>query len=227
MYFCQMSTHKHSSSREDYLKAILSLQLKGEKANTSAIAGKLDARPASITGMFKTLSDLGLINYKKYEGATLTREGKTHAISLLRKHRLWETFMFEKLGFGWDEVHEVAEQLEHVDSQLLVNKLDAFLGHPAFDPHGDPIPDADGNIYDKRSLVPLNTLVEGASASIQGVLESSDEFLRHLDELKIKLGLVFKVTKVREYDGSFVVEVSGVEAVWSLKLVEQLLVEIK
>jgi DtxR family Mn-dependent transcriptional regulator len=221
-----------SRSRQDYLKAILSLQLKGEKVSTSAISNKLNTKPASVTGMFKVLSDLKLIEYMPYQGASLTEAGRVEAISLLRKHRLWETFMVENLGFGWDEVHEVAEQLEHVESKELISRLDAFMGYPRFDPHGDPIPDSDGNMSDLRKLVQVHTLEAGNVATIQGVLGSSDTFLRHLGELGIGLGLVFRVKKVFEFDGSLLVIFQNedgvdVEDSWSRKLVEQLLAEVR
>jgi len=225
-----MATQITTRSRQDYLKAILSFQLKGIKVSTSAIATKLNAKPASVTGMFKVLSDLKLIEYRPYKGVSLTGEGRQQAIALLRKHRLWETFMVEYLGFGWDQVHEVAEQLEHVDSNLLIDKLDSFIGFPRFDPHGDPIPDAEGNMFDKRNLVQVHTLKEGVTASIQGVLGSSDTFLTHLGENSVELGLVFSVRKVYEFDGSILVYCENNEKgeiTWSRKLVEQLLAEVK
>lgn len=227
-----MKASDKSKSRQDYLKAILSFELKGMKVSTTSISEKLKTKPASVTGMFKVLSDLGLIEYKPYRGAELTDLGRNEAISLMRKHRLWETFMVENLGFGWDEVHEVAEQLEHVESNELIDRLDAYMGYPAFDPHGDPIPDKDGNLTDRRALVQASTLKSGDVASIQGVLGSSDMFLKHLGELGLKLGLVFTVKKVFEYDGNLLVEFpneSGEmrEHSWSKKLVEQLLAELK
>ncbi len=222
-----MSPSTTSSSRQDYLKAILSLELRGLKASTSAISEKLSTQPASVTGMLRVLSGNDLIEYIPYQGAKLTLEGRDEAIFLLRKHRLWETFMVEKLGFGWDEVHDVAEQLEHVDSQKLISKLDAFLGFPRFDPHGDPIPDSQGVLADRSTLVGVNEIALGKTASIRGVLSSSDSFLKHLDDLGIKLGLQFTVVKVFEYDGSYQVKVGKSEEVWSKKLVEQLLAEVK
>ena len=227
-----MKASDKSKSRQDYLKAILSLELKGEKVSTTSISDKLNTKPASVTGMFKVLSDLGLIEYKPYQGAKLTESGNVEAISLMRKHRLWETFMVENLGFGWDEVHEVAEQLEHVESKELIDRLDAYMGYPSFDPHGDPIPDADGNLIDRRKLVQAHTLKEGDVASIQGVLGSSDAFLKHLGDIGIKLGLIFRVKKVFEFDGNYLVEFDDEKGVskehsWSRKLVEQLLAEIK
>jgi len=209
------------------LKAILSLDLKGAKASTSAISAKLKTQPASVTGMFGVLSNLKLINYIPYKGAELTEEGRCQAISLVRKHRLWETFMVEKLGFRWDEVHEVAEQLEHVNSEQLIDRLDDFLGFPRFDPHGDPIPDSLGNIADRRSLVVVSDLEVGNRASIRGILSSSDSFLKHLDDLGIRLELEFVVIKVYTYDGSVQVESAGESMIWSRKLVEQLLAEVK
>ena len=222
-----MSSSTTSSNRQDYLKAILSLELRGLKASTSAISEKLSTQPASVTGMLRVLSGNDLIEYIPYQGAKLTLEGRDEAIFLLRKHRLWETFMVEKLGFGWDEVHDVAEQLEHVDSQKLISKLDAFLGFPRFDPHGDPIPDSQGVLADRSTLVGVNEIALGKTASIRGVLSSSDSFLKHLDDLGIKLGLQFTVVKVFEYDGSYQVKVGKSEEVWSKKLVEQLLAEVK
>ncbi len=227
-----MNAPHKSKSRQDYLKAILSLDLKGVKASTSSISEKLNTKPASVTGMFKVLSDLGLIEYKPYQGAVLTQSGREEAISLMRKHRLWETFMVENLGFGWDEVHEVAEQLEHVESRELIDRLDAYMGYPSFDPHGDPIPDKDGNMIDRRKLVQVHTLKTGDVGCIQGVLGSSDTFLKHLGDLGIKLGLVFKVKKVFAFDGNLLVEFeekdgSKKEITWSRKLVEQLLAEVK
>lgn len=216
-----------SRSRQDYLKAILSIEMKGEKVSTSAIAKKLNTKPASVTGMFKVLSELKLIEYKPYRGVSLTPKGRGLAVSLIRKHRLWETFMVENLGFKWDEVHEVAEQLEHVESEALIEKLDTYLGYPNFDPHGDPIPDSEGNISDRRKLVQVHTIQAGEKASVQGVLGSSDTFLKHLGEMGIQLGLVFEVVKVFEFDGNLAVKFNGVETVWSKKLAEQLLAEIK
>ena len=223
----KLSSFPTTSNRQDYLKAILSIELKGGKASTSAIAARLNTQPASVTGMLKVLSDNDLVSYVPYQGAVLTKEGKSQAINLIRKHRLWETFMVDKLGFGWEEVHEVAEQLEHIDSEKLIDKLDVFLGSPRFDPHGDPIPDTEGNISDRRSLVEVNTIKVGEKASVRGVLGSSDSFLKHLDDLGIKLGLEFSVVKIFEYDGSYQVKVKGKEKVWSRKLVEQLLAEKK
>lgn len=216
-----------SRSRQDYLKAILSIEMKGNKVSTSAIAQKLNTKPASVTGMFKVLSERELIEYQPYRGVSLTKKGRQQAVSLLRKHRLWETFMVNNLGFKWDEVHEVAEQLEHVESADLVEKLDAYLGYPSFDPHGDPIPDSDGNISDRRKLVQVHLLTTGDQATVQGVLGSSDTFLKHLGEMGIKLGLAFEVVKVFEYDGNLMVKFDGVETVWSKKLAEQLLAEKK
>ena len=227
-----MKLSEKSRSRQDYLKAILSLELNGAKVSTTSISKKLKTKPASVTGMFKVLSDLGLIEYLPYRGAELTKPGRTEAISLMRKHRLWETFMVENLGFKWDKVHEIAEQLEHVESKELIDKLDAYMGYPSFDPHGDPIPDADGNLFDRRKLVQINMLQQGDKASVQGVLGSSDAFLRHLGELGIRLGLVFTVKRVFEFDGNFQVEFedesgSMKEMTWSKKLVEQLLAELR
>ena len=218
-------------SEENYLKTIFHLGGGDSKSiTTNAIAEQMETKPSSVTDMAKKLSDKGLVDYVRYQGVSLTTEGKKTALSIIRKHRLWEVFLVERLDFSWDEVHEVAEQLEHVDSSLLIDKLDAFLCFPRFDPHGDPIPDAEGNMFDKRNLVQVHTLKKGVTASIQGVLGSSDAFLKHLAENGVQLGLVFVVKKVYSFDSSMLVSFENrvkTEVTWSKKLVEQLLAEVK
>src|SRR5690554_5916872 len=136
-----------SDSEENYLKSIFHLQrLSEDGVSTNAIADRMQTKASSVTDMLKKLADKDLVNYIKYQGVTLTNKGKKTAASIIRKHRLWEVFLVEKLDFNWDEVHEIAEQLEHIQSEKLIKKLDAFLGYPKKDPHGDPIPDADGEI---------------------------------------------------------------------------------
>ena len=146
-----------SNTIENYLKAIYKISEKEQKTvSTSAISNEMNTTSASVTDMLKRLSYKELINYKKYRGVTLTKEGNRIATNLIRKHRLWEVFLLKHLNFRWHEVHDIAEELEHIDSDDLIERLDGFLGHPKFDPHGDPIPNKDGKIT-LRSQIPLLT----------------------------------------------------------------------
>ena len=189
-------------SEENYLKAIYHLQLDtNEGISTNAIAQKLLTKASSVTDMIKKLSDKKVVVYKKYKGVTLTNLGKKTGANIVRKHRLWEVFLVEKLNFSWDEVHEVAEQLEHIKSPKLINQLDVFLGFPSYDPHGDPIPDADGNLKTiEKSL--LSTLSKNESGICVGVNDSSSEFLQFLDKKGITLGKKIIVLEKEEFDNS-------------------------
>lgn len=196
-------------TEENYLKAIFSLStIESEATSTNAIAKKLKTKASSVTDMIKKLADKKLVNYQKYQGATLTKKGKQIAVSIVRNHRLWEVFLVEKLDFSWDEVHELAEQLEHIKSEQLTDKLDAFLGHPKNDPHGDPIPDKDGNINQENSE-PLSNMEEGNTGVVIGVHDSSSLFLKYLDNSNIKLGSVIKVKQKEAFDDSMLVEIDN------------------
>lgn len=189
-----------STHREDHLKALYTLEsgMDVDEAwvSTNALATHLDVKPPSVTAMIQVLSELGWAEYRPYRGARLTVHGRKLALSLVRKHRLWETFLVDRLGFGWDEVHDIAEQLEHVDSVALVEKLDAYLGHPLLDPHGDPIPTADGTILDGRELVALVDAPRGRSYQVGGVRGSSDATLAALTEEGIELGSVLDAQQI-------------------------------
>jgi DtxR family Mn-dependent transcriptional regulator len=192
-----------SKSEEDYLKAIfhLSYTLGSEKIGTNQLAQQLDVAPASANNMLKRLKEKTLVDYQKYGKLTLTALGKTVALQLIRKHRLWETFLYQKLGFSWDEVHDAAEQLEHVQSEKLIERLDQFLGNPQFDPHGDPIPDARGNIVS----VKFKTLAEvkpGQLCRIIAVKDSSSAFLQYLTELGLALQSEIQVLHIIPFDNS-------------------------
>jgi DtxR family Mn-dependent transcriptional regulator len=160
--------------------------------------------------MVQRLSDKNLVKYEKYKGVTLTQKGENLAKKMVRKHRLWEYFLEEKLGFKWDEVHEIAEQLEHIDSSLLVERLDEFLGHPRYDPHGDPIPDENGNIYYKSEVL-LADLDKDDKGVIVGVKEHSPQFLQYLDKVNLVIGAEIRVVSHFEYDNSLVIEVDDKE----------------
>lgn len=192
----------HSNTEENYLKAIYKLsEANGEEVNTNAIADKLQTKPASVTDMIKRLADKKLITYQKYKGVKLTASGKKVAINIVRKHRLWELFLVEKLKFKWDEVHEIAEQLEHIDSDNLVRKLDEFLGFPKSDPHGDPIPDENGKFH-KAVYSLLSDVKPGKKVSMTGVVDHSPEFLKYLDKAGISLGSTIEILERISFDNS-------------------------
>ncbi len=216
-----------TQAEENHLKAIFKIGEKdGKPALTNAIAALMQTSAASVTDMLKRLADKGLITYEKYRGVQLTEEGNRLATALIRKHRLWEVFLTEKLGFSWDEVHELAEQLEHVQGNDLVSRLDAFLGHPKFDPHGDPIPDAEGR-WTFRKQAPLATLQPGDRGVVTGVDEHSATFLQYLDQIGIALGTSLELLERFPYDQSVRVRMSdGHELVLSDKVTQNLFVKI-
>jgi len=219
------SQHMASFTVENYLKALYGLSLKTEGwVSTTAIAEQMDIKAATVTDMLKKLHSAGLIHYKKYQGTTLSETGKELAINVIRKHRLWEVFLVNQLQFNWDEVHDMAEELEHIQSLELINRLDAFLSYPKFDPHGDPIPDRHGNI-ERRSQVPLSQLQVGEKAVVTGVKDSSTDFLRYLDAQEIGLGTELKVEQLFDFDQSRVVSVSGKELTFSQQVSNNLLVQ--
>lgn len=196
-------------SEEDYIKAIYHLG-KGEntKVSTNAIAEQMATKPSSVTDMVRKLSEKGLVNYKKYMGVSLTEYGQTVALSIVRKHRLWEVFLVEKLDFSWDEVHEVAEQLEHIKSEKLVDRLDKHLGFPQVDPHGDPIPSKKGE-FKKAVKKVLNEVSIGTSGVCVGVKDSSPPFLKFLDKNNIALGDTIQVLGKEEFDNSLYIRIKG------------------
>lgn len=192
-----------SQTEENYLKAIFKLSESSDKpVNTNAVSKELNTSAASVTDMLIRLSKKTLVNYAKYKGATLSDKGNKIAKQLVRKHRLWEVFLCEKLHFSWDEVHDIAEQMEHIRSEALVNRLDDFLGNPKFDPHGDPIPDADGNFAERQQSL-LSTLNNEDCGIVVGVHEHSSTFLRYLDQLELVLGAEVKILDKYDYDDSF------------------------
>ncbi len=200
-----MPTH----SEENYLKAIWKLHESGiPNVSTNSIAAEVKTRAASVTDMLKKLADKKLLQYEKYQGVRLSSEGRRVALNIVRKHRLWEVFLVSKLDYRWDEVHEIAEQLEHIYSENLTDRLDKFLGFPKFDPHGDPIPDKSGKLADSAS-VSLSILKPGQTAIMTGVAEHSAVFLRYLDENGIGLGTSIKVEQVTEFDQSLKIKVNN------------------
>jgi DtxR family Mn-dependent transcriptional regulator len=192
----------HSFTEENYLKAIYKLMdQQGEDVSTNAIAEKMNTRAATVTDMLKKLSAKKLVLYTKYKGVSLSPAGRKIALGIIRKHRLWELFLVEKLHFRWDEVHDMAEQLEHIQSPELVERLDTFLGHPKRDPHGDPIPDAHGRFVSSHSLL-LEKGEKGKKYIMTGVVDHNTIFLQHLDELGFTLGCSVQISGITEYDHS-------------------------
>ncbi|MDP3312826.1 metal-dependent transcriptional regulator [Lutibacter sp.] len=195
-----------SQTEENYLKAIYTLGLSNSKSvNTTLIAQKLKTKPSSVTDMIQKLAEKELVNYEKYKGVFLTFNGKKIAIEIVRKHRLWEVFLTNKLHYNWDEVHEIAEQLEHIKSDTLVGRLEAFLEFPKHDPHGDPIPDEHGNIAHHKKIM-LSSIEPNRSCIVIGVKDSTSSFLKFLDKANIQLGRTVKVIAKEEFDNSIIIE---------------------
>lgn len=191
-----------TTAEENYLKAIYHLSEGGKKSvSTNDIAAEMKTKAASVSDMLRKLGEKEVIEYRKYYGLQITETGKRQALHTIRKHRLWEVFLVEKLNFAWDEVHEVAEQLEHINSSLLIQRLDAYLNYPKFDPHGDPIPDEFGDVR-SRPRIQLNEMEIDQTGQIVAVKDSSAAFLRYLDKVGAYIGARIKVLDKVEFDGS-------------------------
>jgi DtxR family Mn-dependent transcriptional regulator len=213
-------------SEENYLKTIYHLTtILDTEISTNAIAEKMETKASSVTDMLKKLAEKDLVNYKKYQGVSLTENGRLAAKMIVRKHRLWEVFLVEKLDFSWDEVHDVAEQLEHIKSEKLINKLDTFLGNPTEDPHGDPIPDAQGNIVKVEKQL-LSEIGITKNTICVGVKDTSPEFLQYLDKQKIALGSTIVILSKEEFDASLHLKVNNQELIVSNKIASNLYVQL-
>lgn len=199
---------KFSSSKENYIKAIFHLQQHDETVSTNELAMALHTKPASVTDMLKKLKAEKLLQYEKYKGVKLSVEGKRLALLIVRKHRLWEYFLVNKLGFGWEEVHDIAEELEHISSKKLVDKLDDFLGNPTTDPHGDPIPDSKGRMPEILQYA-LDTFPTGTSATISNIGDQSNDILEILQHNHIEIGTRIEVKKKFAYDNSLQVKINN------------------
>lgn len=196
----------YSQAEENYLKTIYSLEKEfGNEVSTNLIAGKIKTKASSVTDMLKKLANKDLAVYKKYQGVYLTELGRLSALKVIRKHRLWECFLVQKLQFNWDEVHDIAEQLEHVKSEALINKLDAFLKFPKLDPHGDPIPDAHGRTILNKTVT-ITDMKIGSAGVFVGVRDSSASFLKYLNKKNLALGDRIKVIDIEPFDSSYHIE---------------------
>jgi DtxR family Mn-dependent transcriptional regulator len=213
-------------SEENYLKSIYHLTASFDsEVSTNAIAEMMETKASSVTDMLKKLADKDLVNYKKYQGVSLSENGKLAAKMIVRKHRLWEVFLVEKLDFSWDEVHDIAEQLEHIKSEKLINKLDDFLGNPTEDPHGDPIPDAQGRIIAVEKQL-LSELLTNQSGICVGVKDNSSVFLKYLDKQKIGLGTKIEILVKETFDLSLKIKVNETEFTISNKIASNLFVKV-
>lgn len=191
-----------SYAEENYLKAVYQLtRYKEDGATTNDIAQEVHTKASSVTDMLKKLKKKDLVKYEPYKPVNLTDEGKSTAIHVIRKHRLWEVFLVEKLDFKWDEVHEIAEELEHIQSPKLIERLERFLNFPTHDPHGDPIPDREGNIQHHKDVT-IADLDVGQYGMIIGLKDTSPQFLQYLDQSGLTLGKTVRINEVTDYDQS-------------------------
>ena len=213
-----------SFTEENYLKAIYHLS-KDENGtvSTNALSESLNTKAASVTDMLKKLSEKALINYEKYQGVTLTSAGKEKAIDIIRKHRLWEVFLVDKLNFKWDEVHDLAEQLEHIHSEKLINQLEEFLDFPETDPHGDPIPDKNG-VLKSQELISISKMNIGENGKISGVTAHSKDFLQYLEKTGLILGENIKIIDKINFDGAVVIALNNKEQTISREVAKNLLI---
>jgi DtxR family Mn-dependent transcriptional regulator len=215
-----------SQAEENYLKAIFKISRRdGTPVSNNAISVEMQTSAASVTDMIGRLSQKDLVYYQKRKGVELTASGLRVATHLVRKHRLWETFLVEKLAFSWDEVHELAEQLEHIQSVELIDRLDDFLDYPQFDPHGDPIPNAEGEFTPRRQR-PLQQLPVGSIAVVVGVRDHTTPFLQYLERRGLTLGTQLTLIEKLDYDQSLQLELAdGSSQLVSQKVGQNLLVQ--
>ena len=214
-------------TEENYLKAILTISLrKNDKVSTNAIANEISTSAASVSDMLKKLQDKRLIKYEKYKGVELSKIGRSYAVEILRKHRLWETFLVNKLAFSWSEVHDVAEQLEHIKSAKLIDRLDSFLKFPKFDPHGEAIPSKDGKISNRNSI-PLNMIESGKKGKVMGVTLDEKSFLDYLTQLNISIGTNIQLIDKITFDQSLRIKIENTNQHISDDVAKHLLIKTK
>ena len=195
-----------SFTEENYLKTIfkLSEQTSGN-VSTNAIADALQTKASSVTDMIKKLGEKNLLDHTRYQGVSLTEKGREKALGIVRRHRLWEVFLVKNLEIGWEEVHDIAEQLEHTNSEKLYEQLDKFLNFPRYDPNGDPIPDKEGKMQE-ASEISISDLTAGEEVTVQGIVDHQQDFLQFLDQINLIPGAKLKVIKKLEFDGSVNIE---------------------
>lgn len=214
-----------TTTEENYIKALLRISFEGDgEAGTNQLAARLEVRPATVTDMVKKLKEKSLVDYERYGKIRLTDKGRQKAVAIVRKHRLWETFLYEKLGFRWDEVHEVAEQLEHIQSDKLVEQLDKFLGYPKFDPHGDSIPKANGEFRheERKSLMEGEA---GKSYTIIAVGDNSPEFLQYASRMGLTINTTLDILEHFNFDGSMEISIQTKNMNISQKVAENVFIK--
>lgn len=210
-----------TSTEENYLKAIYHLSTGNQNSVlTSAIAGSLSTSSASVTDMIKKLSDKNMVEYERYRGVKITRKGEKVALSIIRRHRLWEVFLMDKLKFKWDEVHDLAEELEHVSSEEMTRRLDAYLGFPKFDPHGDPIPDTNGKVHTNGQVL-LSEINKKGKYILSGVNDHSPSFLQYLEKKGLVPGSIFSIVEMDEFDNSMQIVFSNKKSIFISKEVSK------
>lgn len=212
-------------AEENYLKTIYHLSHQADNVSTNQIAAALSTKAASVTDMLKKLADKQLINYTPYQGVSLTGAGQKIALLIIRKHRLWEYFLVEKLNFKWDQVHDMAEEMEHISSEELIDRLDQFMGYPKYDPHGDPIPDCEGN-FKIHEFKPISAIALNGGGVISGVRDHSSEFLQYLDKQQLIIGKKIKVMEIIAYDHSMILQVGNNKIHISREVANNLLITV-
>jgi DtxR family Mn-dependent transcriptional regulator len=198
----------YTLTEENYLKTIYKLSVQTENVSTNQIAASLATKASSVTDMLRKLADKLLINYTRYQGVSLTQTGEKVAVNIIRRHRLWEYFLVEKLNFKWDEVHDMAEEMEHISSTELIDRLDEFMGFPARDPHGDPIPDCNGN-FKINDLKPVSAIPVHSGGIISGVRDHSSAFLQYLEKQELTIGKKITVKEIISYDNTVVLQMGN------------------
>jgi DtxR family Mn-dependent transcriptional regulator len=213
----------HTLAEENYLKAIYKLSLIAENVSTNQIAAELATKASSVTDMLRKLADKLLINYTRYQGVSLTQTGEKVAVNIIRRHRLWEYFLVEKLHFKWDEVHEMAEEMEHISSNELIDRLDEFMGFPARDPHGDPIPDCNGN-FKTNDLKAISAVDVNTCGIISGVRDHSSAFLQYLEKQGLTIGKKITIKEIITYDNTVVLQMDNKDLQISRDVANNLLI---
>jgi DtxR family transcriptional regulator, Mn-dependent transcriptional regulator len=210
-------------AEENYLKSIYHLSMNAESVSTNRLAALINTKASSVTDMLKKLADKGLINYTPYQGVSLTPSGEKIAVNIVRKHRLWEYFLVEKLDFKWDEVHEMAEEMEHISSNELIDRLDKFMGYPKYDPHGDPIPDAGGK-FDTLQPKSVSAVAVNESGVICGVKQHTTPFLQYLEKQSLTIGKKITVIEIIEFDHSMILRTEDKQVQISREVANNLLI---
>ena len=214
-----------SETIENYLKTIYHLSAGNSSiVNNKQLADKLNVIPATVTEAVKKLHDLKLVVYEKSYGTRLTTSGSKMALTIVRRHRIWETYLANELGFGWDEVHEIAEELEHIKNDKLIKKLSEKLGNPSFDPHGDPIPDEKGKIQ-KSNFIKLSEVKLKCNYKVMGVTDHSTTFLKYLEKHQLIIGATINIKTIEEFDNSIILVCQKKEVSISPKAAECIIVE--